>query len=123
MNGAGIKITLFGFVALMSAVPSVAHAACATPAPVNAAQLQQFSADPSALLTRHGSGGAAMVAEIRNLVTSDANTLPLIMSLLKDATPDQHSAIGTALGRSRGDVSDTRTCDHAGHSTRYRCGG
>jgi hypothetical protein len=99
MNGSGLKIALFGFVALMSVAPSLAHAACAVPAPLNAAQVQEFIANSGSLLTRHASGGTAMVAEVRNLVSSDANTLSPIMSLLKDATPSQQSAIGTGLGQ------------------------
>jgi hypothetical protein len=99
MNGSGLKIALFGFVALMSVAPSLAHAACAMPAPLNAAQVQEFIANSGSLLTRHASGGTAMVAEVRNLVSSDANTLSPIMSLLKDATPSQQSAIGTGLGQ------------------------
>jgi hypothetical protein len=99
MNGSGLKIVLLGFVALMSVAPSLAHAACAVPAPLNSAQVQEFIANSGSLLTRHASGGTAMVAEVRNLVSSDANTLSPIMSLLKDATPSQQSAIGTGLGQ------------------------
>ena len=123
MNGSGLKIALLGFVAVMSAAPSVAHAACAVPAPVNAVQLQQFNGNPDALLTRHASGGAAMVTEVRNLVSSDASTLPLIMALVPGATPDQRSAIGTGLGQASAMCLNSRTGDDSSHSARdRRCG-
>jgi hypothetical protein len=84
----------------------------ASPAPVMAAvnppnppqqalpaqAVQQFLANPKALLTQFPDGGPAMIAQVRALATSDPATLNALVGLLSSATPAQATAIGTALG-------------------------
>jgi hypothetical protein len=61
--------------------------------------VQQFLSDPGALLTQFPNGGAAMINAVRDLAASDPQTLNGLIGLLSKATPDQASAIGTALGQ------------------------
>jgi hypothetical protein len=61
--------------------------------------VQQFLSNPAALLTQFPNGGAQMIAAVRDLAASDPQTLDALIGLLKTATPDQASAIGTALGQ------------------------
>jgi hypothetical protein len=64
-----------------------------------AANIQQFLANPSALLTQYPNGGPELTKAVRDLAASDPNTLSALISLLKTASPDQSSAIGTGLGQ------------------------
>lgn len=61
--------------------------------------IQQFLANPAALLTRYPIGGAQMIAQVRDLAASDPATLKPLLELLKTANADQASAIGTGLGQ------------------------
>jgi len=61
--------------------------------------VQQFLANPAALLTQYPNGGPAMITEIRNLAASDPATLKALVGLLASANSDQASAIGTGLGQ------------------------
>lgn len=63
------------------------------------ATIQQFQADPGALLAQYPDGGPQLIAKIRDLAASDPQTLDAITGLLKTANPAQASAIGTALGQ------------------------
>jgi hypothetical protein len=61
--------------------------------------IQQFLANPSALLSQYPDGGAQMITQVRNLAASDPQTLNALIALLASANPDQAAAIGTALGQ------------------------
>jgi hypothetical protein len=61
--------------------------------------IQQFVADPAALLAQYPNGGPQLIAEVRDLAASDPATLKLLLGLLKSASADQASAIGTGLGQ------------------------
>ncbi len=61
--------------------------------------VQQFLADPAALLTQYPNGGPAMITEVRNLAASDPATVKALVGLLASANADQASAIGTGLGQ------------------------
>jgi hypothetical protein len=61
--------------------------------------VQQFLADPAALLTQYPNGGPALIAQVRNLAASDPATLTALVGLLASANSDQATAIGTGLGQ------------------------
>lgn len=61
--------------------------------------IQQFLADPKALLRQYPNGGPLMLTHVRDLAASDPATLNSIVELIQGANPDQASAIGTALGQ------------------------
>jgi hypothetical protein len=61
--------------------------------------VQEFLARPASLLSQFPNGGPVMITKVRDLAASDPVTLSALMSLLKDANPDQASGIGTALGQ------------------------
>jgi hypothetical protein len=86
------------------AVPIVAFslAVGGTPAMAEAltpAAVQQFLTNPSALLAQFPNGGQPLSAQIRDLLASNPATLDAILALLKNASPDQASAIGVGLGQ------------------------
>lgn len=89
--------------AIALAVPfGDAQAACLSPAPVNPAAVEAFKANPQALLSRFPEGGAALVAEVRNLATSDGSAVPALATLTRGASPAQAGSIGTALAQAAG---------------------
>ena len=61
--------------------------------------IQDFLADPSALLKEYPDGGAQMISRVRDLAASDPMTLNAIIGLLATANPNQSTAIGTGLGQ------------------------
>lgn len=61
--------------------------------------VQQFLADPAALLTQYPNGGPALIVQVRNLAASDPATLTALVGLLASANSDQATAIGTGLGQ------------------------
>jgi len=61
--------------------------------------VQNFLANPAALLTQFPNGGPQMIAAVRDLAASDPKTLNALIGLLSKANPDQSTAIGTALGQ------------------------
>lgn len=63
------------------------------------ATIQQFLANPDSLLTQYPNAGPQLTKAVRDLVASDPQTLNAIIGLLKTASPDQASAIGTGLGQ------------------------
>ena len=77
---------------------SPAMAAVGQPA-VAPAAVQQFLANPAALLAQFPNGGPALSTQIRDLAASDPAALNAIVGLLANATPDQASAIGVGLGQ------------------------
>ena len=61
--------------------------------------VSQFLANPGQTLQQFPNGGAQLVSFIRNLALSNPDTLPVIISLLANASKDQQAAIGAGLGR------------------------
>lgn len=61
--------------------------------------IQQFLANPSALLEQYPSGGPAMIKAVEDLAGSDPGTLAALIGLLSQANTDQAAAIGDALGQ------------------------
>lgn len=97
---------------LLSALVGAAIAGCALAplSPATAAvyspqqalpsqDVQKFLANPSSLLAQFPTGGAAMIAQVRNLAASDPATLKALVGLLATANTEQSTAIGTGLGQ------------------------
>jgi hypothetical protein len=61
--------------------------------------IQQFLANPSALLEQYPNGGPAMIKAVEDLTGSDPGTLAALIGLLSQANTDQATAIGDALGQ------------------------
>lgn len=94
--------SLLGAVIAGSLVASIAPASAAIYSGRQALpqqQIQQFLANPSAILTQFPNGGAQMIQTVRDLLASDPSTLNAILGLLTSANPDQQTAIGTAAGQ------------------------
>lgn len=78
---------------------SPAMAAVYPPQQVLPAQtVQQFLANPKALLAQYPNGGPDLVKAVQDLAASDPSTLNALVGLLSNANPQQAQAIGTALG-------------------------
>jgi hypothetical protein len=77
-----------------------AEAACATPVPVSASDVDGFKASPERLLANNA-GGAAIISAVRGLAASDAATVGNIIALAQAAgtNRDQVGAIGTGLAQ------------------------
>ena len=88
-------------VALALGASGVAQAACYNPEQQLPAQtVADFIADPARFLAQYPTGGAVLIAQIRDLVASDPATLQLIItSLTATANPEQLNAIGLGLGQ------------------------
>ena len=85
-----------------SIVGSVSPAAAAVYTPqqaLPAPTIQQFLANPSGLLSQFPNGGPDLAKMVRDLAASDPQTLSALIGLLRGATPEQASAIGTGLGQ------------------------
>jgi hypothetical protein len=61
--------------------------------------INQFLANPGALLAQFPNGGPQMITKVRDLAASDPATVDPLLKLLKSANPAQSAAIGTALGQ------------------------
>ncbi len=61
--------------------------------------VQQFLANPAALLAQYPNGGPQMIAQVRDLAASDPATLSALIGLLASANTDQATAIGIGLGQ------------------------
>jgi hypothetical protein len=63
--------------------------------------ISDFEAAPTSLLQQFPSGGAQLIARVRDLGASDPTTVPALISLLKDpaTTKDQMRAIVTGLAQ------------------------
>jgi hypothetical protein len=93
---------LFGVAVIGALFAPVSHVIAAPNSPQQAPSgqtVQQFLADPSALLTQFPNGGAQMIAEIRDFAASSPEALAAIVNLLSTASADQATAIGTGLGQ------------------------
>lgn len=85
-----------------SIVGAVSPAAAAVYTPqqaLPAPTVQQFLANPSGLLTQFPNGGPDLTKMVRDLAASNPQTLSALIGLLRGATPEQASAIGTGLGQ------------------------
>jgi hypothetical protein len=79
-----------------------AYAACVTPAPVSSENIARFQESPASLLTANPTGGPAMIAQVRDLASSDVGTIRALTALAASANPSQASAIGTGLAQAAG---------------------
>ena len=84
--------------AVLAATPSAMSAVYSAQKALAADTIQQFLADPAALLTQYPTGGPQMITRVRDLAASNPATVDALLGLLTTANPDQASAIGTALG-------------------------
>jgi hypothetical protein len=79
---------------------SPAMAAVNPPGQVLSTQaIQQFLANPDALLTQYPNGGPDLIKAVQDLAGSDPATLNALLGLLAKANSEQATAIGTALGK------------------------
>jgi hypothetical protein len=60
--------------------------------------VDNFLANPGALLTLYPLGGGSMVADVRDLAQADMRTLDPLLSLVATANTEQKNALGTGLG-------------------------
>jgi hypothetical protein len=84
--------------ALVVAPVSEAEAVCLAPQQqVPAEDVLQFLGNPEGLLhdPAYSSGGARMIARIRDLIASNPATFNVIFALIAKANPEQQTAIGT----------------------------
>jgi len=84
---------------VLTAVPPATAALYPPQQAMSQQAVEQFLSNPGALLDQYKNGGPQMIAAVRDLAASDPRTLDALIGLLKTATPDQASAIGTALGQ------------------------
>lgn len=80
--------------------------------------IQQFLADPGALLTQYPNGGPDMIKAVQDLAASDPSTLNALLGLLAKANSDQAKAIGTALGK----VAKAAAGGDPGYATQIQVG-
>jgi hypothetical protein len=66
---------------------------------VPATAITAFQNNPGQLLTQFPSAGPEMVKQVRDLLNTEKTTLPLMIGLLKLASPDQQIAIADALAQ------------------------
>src|SRR3984957_2146914 len=64
----------------------------------SAISVADFVANPGALLALYPFGGGSMVSDVRDLVTTDMQTVNPLLSLVATANTDQKNALGTGLG-------------------------
>ena len=87
------------FIGPLSTLTPVAAAVYSPQRALPPPAIQDFLADPSALLKEYPDGGAQMISRVRDLAASDPMTLNAIVGLLATANPNQSTAIGTGLGQ------------------------
>lgn len=97
LSGALFGATILGLV--IAVVPPASAAVYSARQALPADTVQQFLANPSALLSQFPNGGPQLITKVRDLAASDPQTLSALIALLKSANPDQSSATGTALGQ------------------------
>ena len=105
--GSAVALCVLGAPSLSHAAPPpsqdnspLANRRCyPEPQQLPAATISAFLANPSQLLSQYPNGGAQMVSQVRNLVATDPATLNAVINLIANATKDQQSAIGGALGQ------------------------
>ena len=102
LAGRLVRAFLYGAIVVcqLASLSGFAIAGVYTPQQALPAQtIQQFLADPAALLTQNPHGGPLLIELVRELAASDPTTLNPIIGLLESANPDQATAIGTGLGQ------------------------
>lgn len=97
-NQGVIQIAALSAVALLICIGSARAEPC-IPNAITPAALAAFKEDPATLLTRFPLGSGGLIGEIRNLLVSDASTLPLVMALLSNANAQQKRAIAAGLAQ------------------------
>ena len=80
--------------------------------------VQDFLANPGALLTQFPNGGPDMIKRIRDLAATDPATLNALLGLLAKANAEQAKAIGTALG----DVAKMAVSSDPGYASQIQVG-
>ena len=102
MRCSGALVSALLGVALAGSPAAAVSAGAAVYSPqqaLPAQTIQQFLADPAALLAQYPNGGPQLIARVRDLAASDSATLNALIGLLATANPNQSTAIGTALGQ------------------------
>jgi hypothetical protein len=61
--------------------------------------VNDFLASPAQILQQYPNGGVQMISRLRDLAATNPATLQPIINLLANATKDQKTAIGSALGQ------------------------
>lgn len=86
--------------ALTQGFVTSAEAACATPVPVSAADLDGFKATPERMLANNATG-AGIVSAVRGLAASDGSTVGGIIALAQapGTNKEQINSIGTGLAQ------------------------
>jgi hypothetical protein len=64
-----------------------------------ASVVSSFMANPGQLLTQNPDGGGGLTKQVRDLLTSDKETLASIMTIIKNATPAQQTAMADGLAQ------------------------
>lgn len=80
--------------------------------------IQQFLANPGALLTQYPNGGPDMIKAVQDLAASDPATLNALLGLLAKANQEQAKAIATALGK----VAKLAAVSDPGYATQIQVG-
>jgi hypothetical protein len=88
----------FGASLLLSAQFANAQATGQLPS-LPASVVSTFMASPNQLLTQFPGAGPQLTKQVRELLGSDKNTLPALITLLKLASPDQQTAIAAGLAQ------------------------
>jgi hypothetical protein len=94
----GVASTVFllaGPPAAAESTPGCLH----HPAKLSDAAVDGFEGRPSAFLDRHPTGGVLMSAAVRRLAGSNISTVPVLISLVRQAKVPQIVAIGVGLAR------------------------
>lgn len=66
---------------------------------LSAQTIQEFLANPAALLAQYSNGGAELIGRVRDLAASDPATLNPLIDLLATANSNQSTAIGSGLAQ------------------------
>jgi hypothetical protein len=64
-----------------------------------AATVDEFLANPTAVMAQYPNGGADFISLVRDVATSHPEALATITALLSSGSPDQQAAIGSGLGQ------------------------
>ena len=83
----------------LAAVPAMAAPVIPPNLALSPQAVQQFLANPAALLTQYPNGGPQLAEEVYKLAGTDPATLQPLLALLQTADPQQAAAIGQGLGQ------------------------
>ena len=95
-------LSIGSVVFLLAGQPAVAQSSAGClhhPAKLSDTALEGFKGRPSALLEKHPAGGVLMSAAVRRLAGSNISTVPILVSLAKEANVSQIVALGVGLAR------------------------